>query len=455
MKFITIDRKKGKALRMTEGSEIKNILMFMLPLLIGNIFQQLYNFVDSVVVGRFVSAQALGSVGSVGSVTSLFLALCIGLAGGVNVLTAQYFGSENEEGVKQAIANSIYVTAGAGILMSVISVCFAPMILNWMHVPEENFADALIYMRIVCGSMLITAFYNTVSQILRGLGDAATPLYYVIVASVINVVLDLIFVAIFHWGVAGAAWATVIAQFFATVGSIATAWRKIPQFRLGREHMKIQKKIIKYICRMGIPLAVQNAMNSFAGVIMQSVVNSFGSVIMTAYTASGRVEQLVNQPYGSLGGAVAIFSGQNVGAGKFDRIRRGCRKCVWLVAGFSALMLIVMVVFGHLLIGLFVEEPEIIEIGARGLQITAVSYFFSGLVYTYKAMLNGAGDAEFSLGNGVIEIIARILFILILSSIPAVGYWSVWITAIFSSMLAASLCIWRYRSGKWMRKSAI
>ena len=195
---------------------------------------------------------------------------------------------------------------------------------------------------------------------------------------------------------------------------------------------------------MGIPLAVQNAMNSFAGVIMQSVVNSFGSVIMTAYTASGRVEQLVNQPYGSLGGAVAIFSEQNVGAGKFDRIRRGCRKCVWLVAGFSALMLIVMVVFGHLLIGLFVEEPEIIEIGARGLQITAVSYFFSGLVYTYKAMLNGA-----------IEIVARILFILILSSISAVGYWSVWITAIFSSMLAASLCIWRYRSGKWMRKSAI
>jgi len=320
---------------MTEGSELRSILIFMLPLLAGNIFQQFYNFVDSVVVGRFVGAQALGSVGAVGSVSSLFLALCIGLAGGVNVLTAQYFGSGNMENVKYAIANSIYVTAGAGILMSVISVCFAPLILSWMQVPEQNFSDALTYMRIVCGAMLITAFYNTISQILRGLGDAATPLYYVIGASVINVVLDLVFVAVFHWGVAGAAWATVIAQFFATAGSAVTAWRKIPLFRLKGKHLRIQGRIIKYICRMGIPLAVQNAMNSFAGVIMQGVVNSFGSVVMTAYTASGRVEQLVTQPYGSLGGSVEIFSGQNVGAGKFDRIRRGCWKCVWLAAGFS------------------------------------------------------------------------------------------------------------------------
>ncbi len=447
--------RRTNSLRMTEGSEIRNILIFMIPLLIGNIFQQLYNFVDSVVVGRFISAQALGSVGSVGSVSSLFLALCIGLAGGVNVLIAQYFGAGNERGMKCAIANSVYVTVGAGLLMSAISVGFAPLILKWMQVPEANFADALTYMRIVCGSMLITAFYNTVSQILRGLGDAATPLIYVIVASVINVVLDLVFVAVFHWGVAGAAWATVIAQFFATVGSAVSAWRKIPQFRFGREHLKVQGKIIKYICRMGIPLAVQNAMNSFAGVIMQGVVNSFGSTIMTAYTASGRVEQLVSQPYGSLGGAVAIFSGQNVGAGKFDRIRRGCRKCVWLVVAFSAVMLIVMFLFGHLLVGMFVKEPEIIAIGSRGLQITAVSYFFTGLVYIYKAMLNGAGDAEFSLGNGIVEIAARILFILGLSSIPTLGYWSVWVTAIFSSMLAASLCIWRYRSGKWMKKAAV
>ena len=196
--------KRINSLRMTEGSELRSILTFMLPLLAGNIFQQFYNFVDSVVVGRFVGAQALGSVGAVGSVSSLFLALCIGLAGGVNVLTAQYFRSGNMENVKYAIANSIYVTAGAGILMSVISVCFAPLILSWMQVPEQNFSEALTYMRIVCGAMLITAFYNTISQILRGLGDAATPLYYVIGASVINVVLDLVFVAVFHWGVAGA-----------------------------------------------------------------------------------------------------------------------------------------------------------------------------------------------------------------------------------------------------------
>lgn len=437
---------------MTDGSEIRLILGFMSSLLIGNIFQQLYTMVDTMVVGRFLGAEALGSVGSVGSIHFLFLALCIGLSGGSNVLTAQYFGAEDEQGVRNAIGNSLYVALFSGIVMSLLSVLFAPLILQAMRIPAENYPDALVYMRIVCGGMVITSAYNMVAQILRALGDAKTPLYYAVAASVINVILDLAFTLFFSWGVAGVAWATVIAQLFATVGLWVSARKRNRFFCLQREHWILRMKMVRKICWMGIPLAAQNALGSFSGVIVQSVVNSFGSTVMASFAAAGRVEQLMAAPYGSLGTAVANFTGQNVGAGKFDRVRNGCRHCVFLVLGFSAVMFGVMMLFGRGIVGLFVSDMAVIEMGTVAVRITAAAYFFSGLVYIYKAMLNGAGDTAFSLGNGLIEITARVVFLFLLTGIPALGYWGIWCTAIPSSMLAAFLCIRRYRQGKWKKR---
>ena len=219
--------------------------------------------------------------------------------------------------------------------------------------------------------------------------------------------------------------------------------------------MKFSPNIVRKICWMGIPLAAQNALGSVSGVICQSVVNSFGSTVMSAYTAASRVEQLVSQPYSTMGVAVANFAGQNVGAGKFERVKTACRKCVYLVIGFSAVMFFVMLFFGRLIIGWFVEDASVIDIGARGLLIMSTAYFFMGLVFIYKAMLNGAGDAVFSMGNGVIEVGARLILIFGLTSISAMGYWGIWWMNVFSSMLASMLCVLRYRGGKWMKKSVV
>lgn len=438
--------------RMTSGNEIKLLLQFMLPLLLGNIFQQIYTLVDSIVVGRFVSAVALGSVGTVSSITFLFLSLCIGLSGGVNVFVAHYFGAEDTNNVKHVIGNSIYVTAITGFGMSILAFVFATPILHLMKVPDANFADALLYMRIVCGATFVSAAYNTVSQILRALGDSRTPLYCVILSSIINVLLDLLFVVVFHWGVAGVAWATVLSQLVATLGSILIPLRKNPYFHLKKEHLKFQPSIVRHINQMGIPLAMQNAMASISGVVTQGIVNSFGSTVMSAYTASTRVEQLLAQPYGSLGVAIANFSGQNIGAAKYDRVESACKKSVLLVEGFTAGICAICFFLNKWLIGLFVTDPAITSVGSTGLIIIAISYFATGLIYIFKAMLNGAGDTVFSMVNGIIEIIARLLFLAILVSIPSIGYWGIWLTAIPSSIFAAGLCIARFRAGKWKKR---
>lgn len=336
--------------------------------------------------------------------------------------------------------------------MSLISVCFAPQILHAMKMPSENLADALTYMRITCGTMLIAAGYNTISSILRALGDSKTPLYFIVVSSVINILLDILFVTKFYFGVAGVAWATVIAQVFSFGGSLALAIIKNPYFRLKREHFRPSRFIVKKMCNMGIPLAVQNAMYSITGVVSQSVVNSFGSTVMSAYTAAGRMEQLVWQPYGTLGLALSTFAGQNMGAGKYDRIKQGCRKCVYFALGFAVLMIAVMFGFGKTLMTLFVEDEGVIAIGATGLIISSFSYFFVGLVYIYKATLNGIGDAGFTMWSGITEVAARIFGVMVLTLIPAIGYWGIWMTGIFTSLISSVMCICRFRRGKWKTK---
>lgn len=434
---------------MTHGSEMRILIRFMLPLLLGNLFQQLYNMVDSVIVGKYIGANALGAVGAVGSIHFLFFSLCMGLGSGISVQAAQFFGAGNQEYVKKTIGNSIHVTAVTGILMSACGVLLAEPLLKWMNTPPENLQDALVYMRILCGTTVIMAGYNTVSGILRALGDARTPLYFLISSSVINVGLDLLFVVKFHWGVAGAAWATVTAQLFALCGTVCFSAARNPYFHLGREQIVVDWMIIKKTMNMGIPLAAQNAMLSVSGVVLQSVVNSFGTITMAAYTAYGRVEQLVTQPFGALGVAISTFAGQNVGAGNYKRVKKGCRNSVYLVFIFSALLFISIILSGESIIALFVSDQEVIYTGAKGLRITSAVYAVLGMIYIFRAVLNGAGDAMFSMLNGMIEVAARIGFAFILTSIPGIGLWGIWYTNGITWFLAAVVCIIRYRGGKW------
>ncbi|MCR5623701.1 MAG: MATE family efflux transporter, partial [Lachnospiraceae bacterium] len=351
---------------MTKGNEISLLVKFTLPLLIGNIFQQFYNMVDSVVVGKYVNSNALAAVGSVGAVNFLFFSLCFGLSAGIGILISQYFGAGQKEMVKKIIANSIYITLLSGIVMSLVGVFLAKPILILMNTPKEILPYAHTYMVVVNSALLLVAAYNMVSCILRALGDSRTPLIFLVVACLSNIGLDLLFVIVFKLGVVGVALATVIAQVIAMIGSIVYGYRKNEYLHIEKKHMKFDSDIFKKSFKIGIPLAAQNSLIAFSCMALQSVVNHYGATVMAAYTATARVEQLVQQPFSSLGTAVSTFAGQNAGAGKMDRVKSGCKKSILLVVAFGVSMIAVMFLFGESIIGGFVNEAAVIKMGSTG-----------------------------------------------------------------------------------------
>lgn len=446
---------KTNVVDMTKGDVTKHLLHFAIPLLIGNLIQQFYNIVDSIVVGQFVGSKALGAVGAVGNVMFIFFALCMGLSAGVGIIVAQHFGADNYEQVKKTIANCVYVVGCAGIIMSALAVVLAPQILTWMNTPTDTYQYALDYMRITGAATIVVAAYNAISAILRALGDSKTPLIFLVVASVLNIVLDLAFVLGLDMGVEGAALATAISQCLAAIGSIVVAARKNPFFRFEKEHFKIDAELVKDILGLGIPVAGQNAMISLSCVLLQSVVNGYGSAVMAAYTATSRVEQLVHQPFNSLGMAASTFSGQNVGAGQYDRVKEGNRKAMKVMTIFSIVMMVVMMILGNWIIGFFVDEPTIIAMGATGLRMTSIMYIALGVIYVSRGTLNGLGDAKYALVNGVCEVLGRIVFVVLLTNIPLIGYWSVWLTNGFTWIVAGSAGFIRFKQGKWMQYSIV
>ncbi|MBQ4057668.1 MAG: MATE family efflux transporter [Lachnospiraceae bacterium] len=438
---------------MTKGDVTKHLLQFTIPMLIGNLFQQIYNLVDSIIVGRFAGAKALGAVGSVGMVMFLFFSLCVGLSVGVGIIVSQYFGGEDYEKVQKTIANSVYVVGSMGVLMSVVAVVMAPTILDWMNTPVDNYQYALEYMRITGAATIVVALYNTISAVLRALGDSKTPLIFLVVASIVNVVLDLVFVLGFDMGVEGVAIATAMSQCIATVGSLVVAVWKNPFFRFRREHFVIDMKIVKDIFGLGLPVAGQQAMISLSIILLQSVVNSYGSVVMAAYTATSRVEQLVHQPFNSLSMAISTFAGQNVGATQYERVKEGNHKAMKVMFVFTLVMIVIMMIFGDWIVGVFVEEPDIIAIGSMGLRVTSVMYIGLGMIYVMRGTLNGVGDAKYALINGICEVVGRVVFVMVLTRIPMIGFWSVWLTNGFTWMLAGITSVLRFKQGRWMRYS--
>lgn len=440
---------------MTKGNVTKHLLKFTLPLLVGNLVQQFYNIVDSVVVGKYVGSKALGAVGAVGNVMFIFFALCMGLSAGVGIIVAQYFGAEDYEKVKKTIANCVYVVSSAGILMSVLAVVLAPVILTWMNTPAENYQYALDYMRITGAATIVVAAYNTISAILRALGDSKTPLIFLAVASILNVVLDFAFVLGCNMGVEGAALATAISQCVAALGSIAVAVWKNPFFRFEKKHFQVDKALIRDVYGLGLPVAGQNVMISVSCVLLQSVVNGYGTVVMAAYTATSRVEQLAHQPFNSLGMAASTFAGQNMGAGLYDRVKEGNRKAMKVMIAFSLLMMGMMMVLGNWIVGFFVEEADIIAMGATGLRMTSVMYVALGVIYVMRGTLNGLGDAKYALINGVCEVAGRIVFAAILTNISFIGFWSVWLTNGFTWIVAGAAGYIRFKQGKWMNCSLV
>lgn len=440
---------------MTTGSEAGHIIKFTLPLLAGNLFQQLYNIVDSVIVGKHLGADALAAVGATGSMTFLFYTLCIGLSIGAGILVAQSFGARKKREVKVLIINAAYAAVIFGAAISVISFLLAGPLLKMMNTPENLYADAVKYMKIACSGTIAVAVYNWINAVMRALGDARTPLIFLIVASVINVVLDIVFVIVLDFGVAGAAYATIIAQSISAIGCIIYAFAKVKYFRFGRKILKFAPNYFFKVVRTGVPIALQNSMISVSMIYLQRTANSFGETVMAAYTATMRVEQLIHQPFSSLNAALSTFAGQNMGAGKLDRTVKGYHKTMQIMAGFGVFMLIVFMIFSRNIVGIFVNEADVIDIGGRALKLSAMFYVPLGTIHVTRGLLNGAGDVGYAMINGFVEVIGRIGFAILLVNIPSMGHWAVWGTTCLTWVLTALMSLIRYKQGKWKNKVLI
>jgi putative MATE family efflux protein len=394
---------------MTTGNPIKLILTFSIPLLIGNIFQQFYNMADTIIVGRFLGVKALAAVGSTGSLSFLVIGFVIGLTNGFAVLVSQRFGANDKEGVKRAFASSLILSSIMAIVVTAISVVSAKPLLDLMNTPSDIMDDALSYIIIIYAGNISIIFYNMLSSILRALGDSKTPLYFLIIASMLNIVLDIVFITSFSMGVAGAAYATIISQAISAILCGIFIVKKFPILKLKKEHWKIRKDYIKTQLRIGIPMALQFSITAAGAVVLQSALNNFGSKTIASYTAASKVQQVVMQPAITFGVAMATYSGQNLGAGKIDRIKEGVKKCAMISIVASIASTIIVVLFGGAFTKMFVSgnDLEVIETAKHYLNTVSIFYIPLGLIFIYRNTLQGIGESFVPMMAGVAEMLAR------------------------------------------------
>lgn len=438
---------------MTVGSESGNIIRFTLPLLAGNLLQQTYNIVDTIIVGKFLGSDSLAAVGATGSLTFLFYTLCNGLSVGSGIIIAQLFGAGMMKKMRSSIFNSAAVTAAFGILISVISIFLASPVLRAMKVPDELIGTSTIYMQIACGGTIAVAAYNWINAVMRGLGDSKTPLMFLMVSTVLNVGMDLLFVVGFKMGVAGAAWATVMAQGLAALSCIIYCFRKNPDIHLTKEDMRFDRRDMLRCISTGVPIAAQSGLIAVSMAALQRVTNGFGEDVMASYTVSMRIEQFVQQPFASLNAAVSTFTGQNIGAGREDRARKGLAVSLKIETIFAFIMLALFMLTANLIVGCFVDKPEVISMGGTALRITAVMYWALGMIHVTRGFLNGAGDTVYALINGATEVVCRITFSIILTRISFIGFWGIWITTALTWMVTGLVSLMRYKSDKWKNRS--
>ena len=430
---------------MTTGNPTSLIIKFSIPMLLGNLFQQLYNLVDSIIVGQFVGPNALAAIGATGSATFMFFALCNGIGSGGGIITAQCFGKGDKKEVKSCITNTAYIMAVFPMIIGFTAFVLSGPLLRLLETPEDILPDSLTYMRIMCVGIMFVSLYNFASAMLRALGDSRTPLYFLIFSCILNTVLDIIFVYGLNMSVAGAGIATVISQFVSGVTCLLYAVKKNEYFRIEKSDLKFNKTLTVRIVKIGIPLSLQFSLIAISCMALQKVVNGFGATAMAAFTATSRIEQLIHQPYQTLSAALSTFTGQNYGAGKNDRVVSGFHKGATIMAVFSIAMLPIMQFFGDNIIKIFVSDADVIEMGAHALRITSYFYICLGAIYIIRGVLNGLGDAFFALLNGIVEVIGRFVVPVILTGIAAIGLWGIWWSVGIVWSMAGLSAVVRYR----------
>lgn len=392
------------------GSPIKGIICFALPILFGNIFQQVYSMIDSIIVGRFVSVEALAGVGATGALNWLIIGFIIGTSNGFAVPVAQCFGAKDYGQMKRYYTNAMYIALLVSVVVTAVSLIFVDPILQIMQTPEDMYEYSKTYVQTIFMGIPGIFLYNYLASVLRGIGDSKTPLYFLIGASIINVLLDLLFVLVFQWGVFGTGFATVISQTLAGIFCMVLILKKFEILKTSKEDWICSGAHIKRLCYMGFPMGLQFSITAIGGIILQSYINTLGSIYVAAITAANKINILASQGLEAMGLAMATFSSQNLGAGKIGRISKGVKQSIAIGFCYTALMFLFMLLTSSKLALLFVPEEETLIIGIVGefLKITTFTYSFLGILIILRNTIQGLGYSMFAMLAGVTEMFSRI-----------------------------------------------
>ena len=438
---------------LTEGPIVNKILLFALPVMASSLLQQLYNAVDSIVIGQYAGASSLAAVGVSNPVMMLFTALFMGISAGAGIVISQNFGAKNMERLRQAINTALSMAFIIGLLITVLGILLCRPLLRLLNVPDTVIGNAALYLTIIFAGTIGNVFFNYGSGILRGMGDSKWPLIALAISCFLNIVLDILFVYAFGWGIAGVAIATVIGQ---TLSGLALAWRinkfgygiKISLYEMLHPNLDLAMTIIK----LGVPSALQQVAMSLGGVITQSFTNRFGEVFIAANTVVQRVDGFVIMPMFGLSAAATTFAGQNMGAGKFERVKTGVSRILLMIVGLAVFMGVLMFFFGSYLAKAFTSQSDVIEIAVQGIRIICFVYAFMGMEITFAGALRGCGIAFMPMMASLGSLVARIVLVYVLAIVPF-NYMGVYYAMGIQMIIGCLLNAVYYRFGNWRARS--
>ncbi len=445
---------------MTQGRPWEKIILFTIPMLIGNIAQQLYNTVDSIVVGKYVGDNALAAVGSASPIFNLLLVLFVGISMGAGIMVSQYYGSRDRENLSKTIGSTITLTAIASVLLMILGSLAIRPVLVLLDTPESILDWCTSYLLILLWGIAGLAYYNILCGILRGLGDSLSALVYLLIATVINIVLDVWFVAGFHMGVSGVALATVIAQFISAVLCVLKLRKMTDFFDLKLQYLKPDKENILTVIRLGLPSGLTQAIFSLAMVVVQSLTNSFGEMIIAANVIIMRVDGFAMMPNFSFGTAMTTYAGQNVGAKQFERVKQGAKQGTLIAAGTSAVITGLILLFGPLLMGIFTNTSELAQLSADMMKILAVGYIAMAVTQSLSGVMRGAGDTITPMWISMLTTVAvrvplayGLAYFTRTPELPQGRYECLWISLLTSWVLGALITFIFYKVGRWKKKA--
>ncbi len=410
---------------MTQGSPIRLILQFCIPLFFGMLFQQFYNMMDTIIVGKFLGVQALASVGATGSINFMVIGFCMGVCNGFAIPVAQQFGAGDYHNLRKYVANSAWLAiAFAGFMTAAVCV-LCRQILKWMNTPADIMEGAYSYIFVIFLGIPVIYLYNLLSGIIRSLGDSKSPLFFLVLSSGLNIILDLTLILIFDMGVAGAAWATVISQAVSGIACLIYIMLRFDILKISKEEWRVDGRCVGTLCNMGIPMGLQYSITAIGSVILQTAVNGIGSMAVAAVAAGAKIGMFFCCPFDAMGSTMATYAGQNVGAGKLDRVSKGVKSTCLLGLGYSLIAALILGLFGGTIALFFVDagETEIIRHVTWFLWGNVAFFFPLALVNIVRFTIQGLGFSKFAILAGVAEMAARCLVALIF--VPEFGYLAV------------------------------